>query len=304
LGLVSAGYDGERFDRLTLKDKPRIHAPAGALIATAEACFEAAGAVLETAYRSRISTPLGEVIVGKVRQAGVVELAGPGSASGLNILVERMKVLGADQVLIDGAINRLASASPAVTTGVILASGAAVAPVLNDVIRKTHFRCVLLETPSLEDSLMEQMAQEALNRGEAALLHREGSDWEIESLRSLIPLMAGAGLKARYRKTTAAVVLGGALIDSLLSDMLKLPVLPSMIVRDATKIFTSPELYTLYLNRGGMIRVLKKINLIGVTLNPTDPLGKGYPPQEFLRQIAESLAPRPVFDLVLNEGAG
>ena len=31
LGLVSAGYDGERFDRLTLKDKPRIHVPAGAL---------------------------------------------------------------------------------------------------------------------------------------------------------------------------------------------------------------------------------------------------------------------------------
>lgn len=302
LGLVSAGYDGERFDRLTQKDKPRIHAPTGTLIATAEACFEAAGAVLKIVHRSRISTPLGEVWVGRVREAGLVELAGPGSISGLKELTEQMKDLGAEQILVDGAINRLSSASPTLTRGVILAGGAAVAPVLDDVIRKIHFRCVLLETPVLEDSLMEEKALEALDRGEAALLYRQGCSWEVESLRAPIPLMAGDDLKARCREGTAAVVLGGALVDSLLSDMLELPSPPRLIVRDATKIFNSPEFYYRYLKRGGSIRVLQKINLLAVVLNPTDPLGKGYPPREFLRQVEEALAPRPVFDLVLNEG--
>ena len=302
LGLVSAGYDGERFDRLTLKDKPRIHAPAGTLIATAEACFDAAGAVLEIVHRSRISTPLGAVWVGRVREAGLVELAGPGSISGLQMLTEQMKELGAEQVLVDGAINRLASASPTVTTGVILASGASVAPVLDDVILRTRFRCVLLRTPALEDSLMEEKARQALSRGDAAMLHRVGCTYEVESLRAPIPLIAGAGLKARCRQDTVAVVFGGALVDSLLSDMLELPSPPYLIVRDATKIFTSPELYYRYLNRGGAIRVLQRINLIAVTLNPTDPLGKGYPPQEFLRQVSDALVPLPVFDLVLNEG--
>lgn len=301
LGLLSAGYDGERFDRLTLKDKPRIHAPAGTLIATAEACFEAAGAVLEVVHRSRISTPLGEVWVGRVREAGLVELAGPGSNSGLNELTNRMKELGAEQILVDGAINRFSSASPAVSTGVILASGAAVAPFLDDVIRRTLFRCVLLQTPALEDSLVEEKARQALNRGDAAMLHRIGRTCELELLRAQIPLVAGTGLKERCRKDTIAVVLGGALVDSLLFDMLELPSPPQFIVRDATKIFASPELYYRYLNRGGAIRVLQEINLIAVTLNPSDPLGKGYPPREFLRQVAEALTPLPVFDLVLNE---
>jgi hypothetical protein len=63
--LISAGYDGERFDRLTLKDKPRIYAPRGALVATAKACFDAAEAGLELLESSEFSTPLGEVLPGQ-----------------------------------------------------------------------------------------------------------------------------------------------------------------------------------------------------------------------------------------------
>ncbi|HOL17472.1 MAG TPA: hypothetical protein PLY40_04215 [Bacillota bacterium] len=303
LGLVSAGYDGERFDRLTLKDKPRIHAPAGSFVATARACIDAAEAVLEPLYRSRLATPLGEVWVAAVRKGGLVELAGPGSVSGLKHLVEDMKKRGAERILVDGAINRLASASPAVTSGMILASGASVAPVLEDVIRKTIFRCELLETPPVRDSLLERKARDALNGGEAAVLHRKGRDWEAELFRAPIPLMTGPMLKERCRAAGAMVVLGGALVDSFLSDLLELPTPPCLILRDATRIFVSPDTYYRYLKRGGDIRVLDPIDLIAVTLNPTDPLGKGYPPHDFLLRLEEALAPRPVFDLMLNRGS-
>ncbi len=303
LGLVSAGYDGERFDRLTLKDKPRIHVPAGAFVATARACIDAAEAVLEPLYRSPIATPLGEVWVAVVRKEGLVELAGPGSVSGLKHLVEQMKKRGAERILVDGAINRLASASPAVASGLILASGASVAPVLEDIIRKTVFRCKLFETPPVGDILLERKARDALSGGEAAVLHRKGRDWEAELFRAPIPLMAGPRLKERCCAAGSVVVLGGALIDSLLSDLLELPSPPRLILRDATRIFVSPDIYYRYLKRGGAINVLDPINLIAVTLNPTDPLGKGYPPHDFLHRFAEALAPRPVFDLVLNRGS-
>ena len=299
-GLVSAGYDGERFDRLTLKDKPRIHAPAGAIVATAGACLNTADAVLEPLHKSCVSTPLGEVWVARVREPGLVELAGPGSVSGLKLMIARMKEMGGGPILIDGAINRLASASPAVSDGVILASGAAVAPVMEDVIQKTCFRCTLLELPALEDRAMELKAREAVESAEAALLHREGDGWELELLSAPIPLMAGAALKDRCRQGGEAVVLGGALVDNILLDMLALPFPPLLILRDATKIFASPEPYTRYLKRGGKIRALDPVSLLAVTLNPTDPLGKGYPPREFLEQMAGALAPRPVFDLVLD----
>ena len=139
-GLVSAGYDGERFDRLTLKEKPRIYAPQGSMVATAEACFKAAEASLELIETTDFSTPLGPVCLGRVKGAGLVELAGPGSTASIKYIVDRFLELKAARVLVDGAINRLASASPLVTEAVVLATGASLGPTMADVIKKTLFR--------------------------------------------------------------------------------------------------------------------------------------------------------------------
>ncbi|MDY6827410.1 MAG: hypothetical protein SVV67_09610 [Bacillota bacterium] len=302
VGLVSAGYDGERFDRLTLKEKPRILAPAGALVATAEACFETADAGLEFLEKSSFTTPLGPVLVGKVKEAGRVELAGPGSISGLRELVKTMYRRGSAQVLVDGAINRIASASPAVSDGTILATGASLGPTMNDIVKKTVFRREIMETPPVEDSLLLKSAQEGLERGNAVLLHREGNGYRVEAVREMIPLLAGAQLIDKYRRETAALVFGGALVDNNLQDMMELyehP--PAVIVRDATRIFISPDLFWRYLKRGGRIMVLKKIRLIAVTLNPTDPMGGDYDPEMFLKIMSEALQPCPVFDLVLQK---
>jgi hypothetical protein len=304
LGLVSAGYDGERFDRLTLREKPRIFVPAGAVVATAEACFDAAEAALDLLSGSPFTTPMGEVYISRVREAGLVELAGPGSAAALRALIGQMKEHGAAQILVDGAINRIASAAPSVTGATILATGAPVGPLLDDVIRKTVFRCNILETPVVADRLLLEAAQEGLSRGEAALLQNRDGVWEAETLHAPIPLLVRAQLRRRYRKETAAVALGGALVDQMLLEISKLALPPpSVIIRDATRNFVTPGVYARYLQRGGKIRVLQAINLLAVTVNPTDPAGAGYEPRNFLRKLTAALAPRPVFDLVLEGGA-
>ena len=301
-GLVSAGYDGERFDRLTLKEKPKIFAPDGALVATAEACFEAADAVLELIEKSSFATPLGPVLVGEVKKAGRVELAGPASVSGLLELVKTMHRQGADRVLVDGAINRLASASPAVSDGTILATGASLGPTMDDVVKKTVFRRTILETPAVEDDLLLSLAKEGLVSGNAVLLHREGNGYRVEAVREMIPLLAGAQLIDKCRRETAAFVFGGALVDNNLQDIMELyenP--PVVIVRDATRLFVSPEIYRRYINKRGRILALQKINLIAVTLNPTDPMGRDYDPEMFLQVMSEALRPCPVLDLVLQK---
>jgi hypothetical protein len=297
-GLISAGYDGERFDRLTLKDKPRIYAPKEALVATAEACFNAAEAKLELLESSKFSTPLGPVVLSRVEKAGLVELAGPGSVAALKKLTGKMFEYGSKYVLVDGAINRLASSSPLLTDGTILATGAALGPTMEDVIRKTRFRQDLLQTDGANGELL-AAAKSGLQEGSAALLHREVNGYRIETIQAAIPLLAGAQLVEKCCPDTVALVFGGALVDKNLLDVMKIyseP--PILIVEDATRLFITMELYYRFFKQGGRIKVINPLNLVAVTLNPTDPCGRGYDPKSFLERMAETLSPCPVFDLV------
>jgi hypothetical protein len=302
IGLVSAGYDGERFDRLTLKDKPRIYAPQGSLVATAKACIDAADAELELLETSSLSTPLGQVCLALVKKAGLVELAGPGSVSGLDILIRKMAGFGAEHILVDGAINRIASASPLLTESTILATGASLGPTMDDVIRKTIFRKELFDTLCPEDKELGKAAQEALQAGDAALLTYEGVQCEAETVTAMIPLLAGEQVIESCCADTAALAFGGALVDKNLQDLMKRFLKPPLvIVHDATRIFITPEIYYRYKNQGGSIAVLKPINLIAVTLNPTDPAGRGYDPQMFLERMREVMSPCPVYDLIYEQ---
>ncbi len=299
IGLVSAGYDGERFDRLTLRDKPRIYAPEGSFVATAQACVDAADADLDLIEESSFSTLLGPVILARVKHAGQIELVGPGSVSGLKDLLTRMTILGAEHVLVDGAINRLASASPLVTAGTILTTGAALGQAMEDVVDRTVFRKALLELPPVGETLLYRAAQRGLENGNAVLLHRDKNDYRVESIRAMIPLLACAEMIDKCHQDTVALVFGGALVDSSLLDIMELDsVPPAVIVNDATRIFISPEIFYRFLNQGGSVMVLNRINLIAVTLNPTNPFGEGYDPQVFLERMTEALRPCPVFDLV------
>ncbi|MFO7951506.1 MAG: hypothetical protein R6U91_01660 [Bacillota bacterium] len=298
LGLISSGYDGERFDRLTLEEKPRIFAPKGAYLATAEACFDTAEADLQLMEKSSVFTPLGSVCLGLVKEAGMVELAGPGSVKGLRLLIDKMLGYGAEQVLVDGAINRLASASPSVSGGTILATGASLGPTMEDVVKKTSFRQQLLTTPTVENSLVRDLAQNGLKKGNAVILHRKGESYEVEILKEEIPLLAGEKLIDKSRPETAALVFGGALVDNFLQDIMDLfSDVPDVLVQDASRLFISPEIYYRYLNQGGQFYVLNRINLLAVTLNPTDPSGKSYDPKMFIERMREALNPCPVFDL-------
>ncbi len=299
LGMVSAGYDGERFDRLTLKDKPRIYATQGTYVATARACFDAAEADLEMIEESNLSTPLGPICLAFVKGSGLIELAGPGSVSGLRLLINKMFALGAEYGLVDGAINRIASASPQVAEGTVLATGASLGPTMDDVIRKTVYRRILMETPTVSEDLLLKSALEGLSRGRAAVLNRAGNKYLVDPVDAAIPLLAGKLAIERHREESAALVFGGALVDTIMKDITALgPVPPAVIVEDATRLFLSQDIYNRYINQGGKLMVLNKLNLVAVTVNPTDPDGRGYDPKMFLDQMSEALSPCPVFDLI------
>lgn len=108
LGLTSAGRDGETFDAVDANAKPRLFLDAGTIVATARmllpphADFEL---LEETAWQ----TAAGAVVFARVRRPAFYELAGPPKASELRRCVERLHEFGCQQVIVDGAIDRVAA---------------------------------------------------------------------------------------------------------------------------------------------------------------------------------------------------
>ena len=63
----------------------------------------------------------------------------------------------------------------------------------------------------------------------------------------------------------------------------------TLIVRDFTKLFVTPEVYTAYTKKGGKIQVLQQSKLVAVCLNPTSPQGYTIDSAEACLRLSESL---------------
>ncbi|MBU6430110.1 MAG: hypothetical protein KGR26_13930, partial [Cyanobacteria bacterium REEB65] len=125
LGLTSVGRDGEEFDAVTDLPKPRVHPPLGTLVATAKAAAARSGHALAFVADTGCRTALGDIGLYRVVDRTPVEIAGPITAGDSVIVVMALRQAGAARVIIDGAIDRRASASARVAGGVVLATGMA-----------------------------------------------------------------------------------------------------------------------------------------------------------------------------------
>ena len=148
-GLTSLGLDGERIDHLTGLAKPRIAPPAGTLVATTQGSLERSRYAMEVLEELPFHTPLGRVIIGRAGQDGQVEVSGPTTLAELRVTIERLTAHGAEQVLVDGAINRIGSASPRVSDGVVVATGGMVGDTLADVLETTAATLDMLLLPAV-----------------------------------------------------------------------------------------------------------------------------------------------------------
>lgn len=124
LGLTSIGRDGEAQDIVTCTQKPSIYVDSGTLIATAEGLYNCSDARLEILEMTDFKTSMGTIMIAKVLSAGYVQLAGPCVNADIRAVSNRMLQYGAQLVIIDGALDRVSSASPAISDATILATGA------------------------------------------------------------------------------------------------------------------------------------------------------------------------------------
>ena len=206
-----------------------------------------------------------------------------------------MRRLGIDLVIIDGALSRMSSASPAVSQSMILATGAAYSANINTLVSKTAHVVDLVNLELTSEK----------NRDTLSLLDK--GLWFIDKQGQLHPLDTMTSLSKDIHfqgmEDCETLYVAGALVDGFLEKVRKNKNLKQveLVVRDFTKIFVTPQQFRLFIKAGGRISVLQKSKLIAVTVNPTSPSGYVLDSDTLCARLSEAIR-LPVYDLIKNNG--
>lgn len=272
--VTSIGVDGESTDRVTLTPKPRITFPEGCYFATAEGYYRERKTVSELVDLSDESTPLGPVVTARTLISGQALLSGPSSAPALVRWMDRMRRLGVELILVDGALSRVSSASPAVSEAMILSTGAALSANLQTLVRRTAFQVDLIRLPQTELDLS--------SLPEVSALGTAAADRDL------------AG-KARPQ----ALRVSGALTDRFLQRLTADSPGTEVVVKDFSRLFLTEEVYRAFCRRGGRITVERRSRLLAVCVNPVSPAGIRLDSDLLCRTLSERIG-LPVYDIVKN----
>jgi hypothetical protein len=296
LALTSTGRDGEAVDEITRRQKPRVSIGRGTLATTGERSVpegDGLSVVSETPY----ITATGRIIVVRADRTSRVVLEGPATAAEMGRLVtDLLEREGVRRVIIDGSLDRVAAAAPGISEGVILATGAILGPDITAAVDKTRHAARLFKTRRSGTA-----APERFDVSRYCAVSADGSTWEmcegsaITDFGSVAEMLAKGG---RY------LFISGALSDGVLTALMERRLYPVVIVRDATRIFVTERTAALFAAGGGVIQVERTIDLIALTVNPHNPEGVDFDPDDFLAEMRRALPDVPIFDIVREETGG
>jgi len=316
--LTSIGYDGENLDNVTGLPKPRLHVEPGDLVATAEKCLAAGTAKLKLLAQTSIRTPLGRIFLGRVTAPGLVVTAGPNKRAEVRALAGCLAGLGADTLLLDGAMNRIAPMVEA--DGFILATGAARDPDIFRLARETGYIWRLTALPALPGAsrlavrnyqgivALDADMEEQKNWPTSSLLTEEDVGQILSELKE--PLPAGGYLYVPGIISSRALA---GLAERLSSR--KNPLW--LVFADPIKLLVAGQAETFcrllaQLPAAVTVAVLKRAQLLAVTVNPFYPEYRfetqTYKPASVdaasLRAAVQQAVPVPVFNVVEDGAAG
>jgi hypothetical protein len=309
VGVTSVGRDGEEHDVIDFRiEKPPVRLDAGALVATTDGLLRASGVPHELLERTGMRTPLGEVLIARTKGAGTIEVAGPSAAGDARRVADAMLGYGAEQVLIDGAIDRRAASSPDVSDGLVMSTGAILSEDLDEVVRRTADAVALVQLPGLEQSGPEAQLvcrrAATLEPGAGAVL----ADDEQLSPHSLPPrfaLTAGPQAIGEHLRGLPAwrwLVISGALPEAFLEGLIPFarrrrePL--KVLASDPTRVFVASRGPAHYLTAGIELAVLEPIDLRALTVNPLAPQSHSFDSARLRGLLAEVIRGVPIFDVM------
>ena len=285
IAVTSIGIDGETVDQVTRTQKPELVLREGMYFGTSETHYRQRRLVSELIDVSDENTSLGRVVTARALTGGKILLSGPSSASSLRRWMGDIRRLGIDLVIIDGALSRMSSASPAVSQSMILATGAAYSANINTLVSKTAHVVDLVNLELTSEK----------NRDTLSLLDK--GLWFIDKQGQLHPLDTMTSLSKDIHfqgmEDCETLYVAGALVDGFLEKVRK--------NKNLKQVFVTPQQFRLFIKAGGRISVLQKSKLIAVTVNPTSPSGYVLDSDTLCARLSEAIR-LPVYDLIKNNG--
>jgi hypothetical protein len=295
VGVTSIGRDGEAHDVIDARiEKPRVHLAAGSFVATTGELLRSSGVAHERLAQTGVRTPLGEVVLARLSEPGTVEVAGPSAAADVRAVSDAMTELGAEQVLIDGAIDRRAASSPGVADGLLMATGAVLGQEIEQVVATTRDAVDLVRLPRASGA-------RAADAGGSA----GGGEERLSLQRGLVlsgePSEIAALLREHPRASTFLV--DGALSERFLEGLLAAGPQRAgrelrIVVGDPTKVFLSRRGPSWYERQGLAIEVLQTIDLKAITVNPVAPQSHRFDSQELRELIGAAVPDVAVLDVL------
>ncbi|RQD67078.1 MAG: hypothetical protein D5S00_11225 [Tindallia sp. MSAO_Bac2] len=302
IGITSTGRDGEEQDLVTLTEKPRIYVPVGTLLATTEICLKNSDARVEVLETTGENTPMGQVVVIRVRQPGFIQIAGPDTNRGILMISKILEKHGASRVLVDGALDRKASASPAITDGCILATGAVLHRDPDVAVAMTRHQTEMFSLPVIENIYEVKRQWETLKtKGTVGAIDDEG---ELRVIPVTSAINNGRDLGNAMQEKDMCLLINGSLTGKTIKEITQVTSLyrkVPLVVSDATKIFMSENDWKIWKRMGVILKVINPVNLLMVTVNPISPEGYEFDKKTFREKMKNALEPIPVVD-ALEEG--
>ena len=289
VGVTSIGVDGEQVDSVFATAKPEVVLYEGTHFITSEQHYMKRQTVSVLEHVDNHRTALGPLVIARVLVRGKALLSGAATTGILRTQIKQLDSMGVDLAIVDGALSRLSLASPTVTEAMILATGAAVSANVKQLVSKTKFLHSLILLDEVDSDLRERLS--VIPSGLWAV-DDDGEPHDL-GLASVFLIDRAEQDILRFGKTLFA---SGAVSDRLLRILAAKEKGITLIARDFTKLFLTPEAYVEFTRRDGRLMVLQRSKLIAVTLNPTSPQGFLLDSQSTCHALADALQ-TPVYDV-------
>jgi hypothetical protein len=293
VGITSTGRDGENVDLVTNTQKPSVFVKEGMYVATAKKALMLSDAKVEILETTGIQTPMGEVIIVKVRQDGNIQIAGPVSTVDMKYVCEKLIFFGADVVLVDGAIDRRAVSSPVITDACIIATGAVISRDMKIVMERTAHAIECYTFEEVDSNLKKLI----LKNNKTCIIQNSGSVI-IPNIETSIT--GGKKIVEQIDENTTQVFIRGAVTSKMLKDLCQSEFIKNIkiVIEDGTKIFIEVNVWNDLKRKGLKLQSLNSIDVIAVTLNPVSPAGYFFDSAEFKSKISHYLSNIKIIDVV------
>lgn len=293
IGITSTGRDGESIDLVTQTQKPSILVTEGMYVATAKKTLMLSDAKTEILETTGISTPMGEVIIVKIRQRGNIQIAGPVSTADMKYVTKRLIHYGANVVFVDGAIDRKAVSSPVITDACIISTGAVLSRDMKKVLEKTAHSVECLTLKQTDED-----ARKIIQGQNKTCIIQKSGNVVVPDIKTSIT--GGKKISELMDEKADYVFIKGAVTTSLLKDIGENKFLRGIkiIIEDGTKIFTDINVWNELRRKGLKVETLNAIEVIAVTLNPVSPEGYFFDSALFKTEMVKYLPGVKIVDVV------